>query len=166
MTRSGEAFLNKRGGAPDRCRSIPSRHQGGDRRDGSPRSEALGVGGAASRGDPQRRLLHVTVICGFGSHSALGCRRRPSLLSLLADMPFRRVFRCSVAASNVALTPSGFVPGVGADGRGVETSNGVGGGGLDGFFSIIFEVLFVKCKDLGVILFSSVVLYVVTVPTV
>jgi hypothetical protein len=140
--------------------------EGDDAEDGRSGSEVLrGVGGAASSGDPQRRRLCVAVTRGFGSLSALG-RRRPSLFSLLACVPFWRVFGCSVAASNVGLSPSGLVPGDGADGCGVELSNGVGGGGLDGFFPDLFEVLFVNCKDLGVFLFFSSVLHVISDPTV
>ena len=52
----------------------------------------------------------------------------------------------------VGLSPSGFVPGDGTDGRSVELSNGFGGG-HDGFSCDLFEILFVNGKDLGVIYF-------------
>ena len=55
----------------------------------------------------------------------------------------------------VRLDPSGSVPGVGADGRGVELCNGVGAGGLDGFSCFLLKVLLANVESSVVILISS-----------
>jgi hypothetical protein len=54
--------------------------------------------------------------------------------------------------SIVSLSPSGPILENGSDGRGIEHSNGFGGGGL--LFSYPFEVLFINCKELGVFFLS------------
>jgi hypothetical protein len=66
----------------------------------------------------------------------------------------------------VSLSPSGVVPGDGADGRSVELVLFFGGQGPDRVFHAYFRVLFVKVEDLIVISFSFVVLFVTCYPTV
>jgi hypothetical protein len=65
----------------------------------------------------------------------------------------------------VALSPSGDVPGDGADGHSVELVFIFGGEGLDGFFQSLFQVLFVKVVGRSVFSFFFEVLVVICLPT-
>ena len=79
-------------------------------------------------------------------------------------MPLQRPFISSAAASNVAPSPSGLVPGDGADGRCVELFE-FGGEGSDCISISLGKVLFVKSRDLVVIFFLFLVLDVMCNPT-
>ena len=72
-------------------------------------------------------------------------------------MPLQRPFISSAAASNVAPSPSGLVPGGGADGRCVELFE-FGGEGSDCISISLGMVLFVKFRDWVVIYFSFEIL--------
>jgi hypothetical protein len=104
-----------------------------------------------------RRLLRALVLALCLLHL---------LFSLQADEPKWRVFFCSVAAFHAGPSPSGVVPGDGADGHGVELVNFFGGEGLDCLFQSVVRVLCFKVEGWFVLLLFSVVLFVKCIPTV
>ena len=88
-----------------------------------------------------------------------------SLVNLQAGVPSRSPFISSVAAPYVALSPSGAVPGDGADGRCVELLFFIGGEGSNCVPKFLARVLFVKSKDLVVFSTYFEVLHVTCNPT-
>jgi hypothetical protein len=88
-----------------------------------------------------------------------------SLFNLLVSVPNWRPSSDSAAAFIVDPSPSGFVPGDGEDGRGVERIVFFSGEGPDRFLQSFVEVLFVKVKGLIVFSFSFKAPFVICNPT-
>lgn len=122
-------------------------------------------GAAAIYGVHQLRRCFASVILGHRDRSVLRCYCHCSVFNLLAGVPMRRPFSFSVAALNAGSSPSGFVPGGGAGGRGVESFVLLGGEGPDCFPNFLFSVLFVKVEDYAIISLLFEVLYVSFMPT-
>ena len=120
---------------------------------------------AANHGVPQRRRFSAAVISGQGGCSVPWCFLLHGVFNLQAGVPQRRPFISSAVALNVPPSPSGVVPGDGADGYCVELLFFLGGEGPNCVPKSLFEVLFVKSKDLAIIFFYFVVLDVICNPT-
>ena len=114
----------------------------------------------ASCGDHQQRRASAAVIPGSRCHSVPWQVLCQGVFNLHARVRLRRPFSNSAAASSVAPSPSGLVPGDDVDGRCVELLES-GGKGSDCNLISLGKVLFVKSKDLVVILFCFVVLDVI-----
>ena len=109
---------------------------------------------AATSGVHQWWRSGADVILGRCGHSVLWCCKRHSSFNLQADEPSRRPFNSSAAESYVAPSPSGAVPGDGADGRSVELIFFLAGEGPNRVFQSLDGVLFfVKVEDLVVFSF-------------
>jgi hypothetical protein len=106
----------------------------------------------ASYGDHQRWRPTAAVIPGTRSHSVPWQFRCHGVFNLQARVPLWRPFSSSAAATNVAPSPSGLVPGDGVDGRCVELLIS-GGEGSDCIPISLGKILFVKSKDLVVTVF-------------
>ena len=119
----------------------------------------------ATTGVPQRWRFCAMAIFGRQGHSALWCDLCHNSLNLQASVPSWRPFSSSAAAPFVAPSPSGSVPGDGADGRCVELFF-PGGEGPDCVPKSLVEVLFVKVKGLLVFSFFFENLDVIFMPTV
>jgi hypothetical protein len=120
---------------------------------------------ASSGGVLQLQLIDAVVIHGQRNHSALRCCSCNSFINLLAGVLFWRPFSYSVMALIVKPSPSGLVPGGGADGQDVECIFFFGGEGPDCFCKSFRRVLLVISEDLAIILLSSKVLDVTCNPT-
>jgi hypothetical protein len=136
-------------GVLDSGHPVRLRRRGGGRRDGVLGFGAPGEDLAAICGVSQRRRSCAAVIQGRCGHSALCCEHS-SFFNLQAGVPTRRPFSSPSAASIVASSPSGVVPGDAADGRSVELILVFGGAGLDCFFLSSVRVLVVKAEGLFV----------------
>lgn len=143
------------------CLVFFSHHGGGE---GGVWSAALHrsarLGAATISGDCQLRSSSASVIQGHRGHSVLRCCKRGGFFNLQA-----RPFSDSVMALIASPTPSGFVPGGGADGRDVERIFILGGQGPDCVPISLLEVLFVFLEDLVVFSFPCKVLDVLCVST-
>jgi hypothetical protein len=149
------------GGVRRSARSVRPRRCGGGRRGDLVQSAApQGFLEAATSGVQQRRRSCVVVILGRRGRSVLWCCGRHKIFNLQAGEPTRRPFSGSAAASCVAPSPSGAVPGDGADGHSVELTF-LGGEGRDCFFKVLYEVLSVKVEDCVELLFIFQVLFVI-----
>ena len=97
-------------------------HQGGG--DGGGWSVALlrsaRQGAAAFCGGSQLRSIFALVTFGHRGHSVPWCCEHYCVFNLQAGVPSRRPLSDSFTALIVCSVPSGFVPGVGADGRELE----------------------------------------------
>jgi hypothetical protein len=96
----------------------------------------------------------------------LWCALRHSLFNLQVDVPRWRLSCNSAVAFIVVPLPSGFVPGSGVGGRGVECIVDCGGEDPDCFSLFYCRVFFVNSVDLFVIFLSFGVLCVIFTPTV
>ena len=123
-----------------------------------------GISATATCRDHQRRRFCASVIHGRRGRSVLWRSLRHDVFNLQAGMPVRRPFLSSAAAPIVAPSPSGLVPGGGADGRCVELPD-FGGEGSNCIPLSFVMVLFVKSKDLDVFCFFFEVLDVKCNPT-
>jgi len=152
----------------EEARCAPSsafqRHQGGDLGDWMVAvwfgSRRWGIT-AVLCGDPKRRQAGAAVTLGQGGHSALRFFSNRGFSNLLAGVPRRRPPCVSVAATFVTSLPSGFVPGIGVDGRDLESFFGFGGEGSDCICHVFSKVLSVKVQGLLVFQFYFVALFVI-----
>ena len=121
---------------------------------------------AAASGVHQWRQASAVVSFGQGGRSRPWCSVCHGAFNLQADVPLRRPLLSSPAAFIVPPSPSGIVPGDGADGCSDELIVFLGGEGLNCVPKFLCRVLFVKSKGLVLFLFYFMVLDVICTPTV
>jgi hypothetical protein len=88
---------------------------------------------APTCGAPVLRRSDIMVTFGHRDHSVLWCCSYHSSFNLMAGVPYWMPFHYSVEALNAKPSPSGLVPGGGANSRGVECIFLLGGEGPDFF---------------------------------
>ena len=137
---------------------------GSGEEDWSSRS-AASWGVAANFRVHQRRRICSVVISSRWGYSEPWCCKHYDAFNLQAGEPLRRPLSNSMAAPNVELFPSGFVPGDDDDGCRVELRFLLGGEGLDCISISLVRVLSVKAKGLVVIFYYLLVLDVICEPT-